>query len=191
MSNFLNKAQRSAEKAERRSRLDEGYVLSTSKTDDSLSSHSVKLRTANSGQVEAEVLRRSPGDFYLPPPGSIVSVGYFVDGTPVVIDSHDLESDTPSLKGGERRVGHATSYSHLLFEENGTLTIENDHGHSITMDDSHIIVENDDGTTVRLVDGTLEINGGTTPIVTDVETTTDSDGHVTSVNTVTNDSIQI
>ncbi len=174
MSNLFNKVEKSTEKATKHSRIEQGVVLSTAEEDSNLSDHTVKVATPSSGQVEAEVLVGAGGDFYLPPVDSVVTIAYFADETPAVIGCEYKHLDISRLPGGERRIGHHGSNSHILLKNDGSI--------QITLDDS---------TTVNINNGTLSIDGGSTPVVTDVTTTTDADGHVTSVDTVTNNSIQL
>lgn len=154
--------------------IEEGVVVSTSESDGSLSEHSVKVVTPSSGQIEAEVLVDAGGDFYLPPERSRVTVGYYPDETPAILRSEYKDLDINRLAGGERRIGHAASNTHILLSQDGSATINLD-----------------DGTTVTIDNGTLSIDGGTTPVVTDVTTEKNTDGYVTSVSTVTNNSIQL
>lgn len=156
------------------SRLEEGIVLSTSETNSNLSEHTVKVATPSSGQIEAEVLVGAGGDFYLPPVESRVTIAYFRNDTPAVIGCEYKDLDIERLPGGERRIGHPTTNSHILLSNDGSITIELD-----------------DGTTVTLNNSTLTLNGGSTPVVTDINVTKDADGYVTDVTPVTDDSIQL
>lgn len=83
-------------------------------------------------------------------------------------------------------------------------TVTTNNGTEVTADSTFTVITNDgttvtvgngavtiDGTEITVDNGTVKINGGGTPVVTDVNTTTDSDGHVTSVTPVTDDTIQV
>jgi len=74
--------------------------------------------------------------------------------------------------------------------DDGTVTITNSDGTTITLTDT-VDVESSDGTTVNVDGGTVTVNGGSNPVVKDIKTTKDTDGHVTSVSTVTSDSIYV
>jgi hypothetical protein len=74
--------------------------------------------------------------------------------------------------------------------DNGDITVESDDGTKVTLD-TDLSIDTADGTTVTVDNDTVQINGGSTPVVTDVTTTTDSDGHVTSIDTVTSDSVHV
>ncbi len=151
MSNFLNKVEKSTDRATRHSRLEQGVVLSTAKEDSNLSDHTVKVNTPSSGQIEAEVLVTAGGDFYLPPVDSIVTIAYYADETPAIVGCEYKDLDIQRLDGGERRIGHNNSNSHIFFNKNGDIKIENDDGQVVQITSSGISITLTDGTTADLL----------------------------------------
>jgi len=183
MNPFVDSKEKASE-AEQYSRVEQGEVLSTAKTDSNLSPHTVKVYTATQGQFEAEVLLSAGGGFYLPPIDSRVMIQYLADDTPVVIGSEYTEvshlSERPA--GGERIIGHPLSNSHVFFDNNGNITISGD-------DSTNISIDITGGMSVDIGGESISVNDGSTPVVTDVSTTKDSEGHVTDISLTTNNSI--
>jgi len=149
-----------------------GYVVST--PSDSSNVHGVIVKPYGKESNEpCEVNPTAKGDVHIPTVDTDVLIGYRKGDIPFVADvRYNTDDSPPSLKAGERRIGHDLTNANVTFDENGVVT-----------------VEADDGTTIAVDGSTVQIDGGTTPIVTDVTTTTDADGHVTDVNVVTDDSI--
>jgi len=118
------------------------------------------------GSEIAEVLFAQTGDITIPEEGDRVLIGYRIDAKPVVLGSrYPRDATIPEYEPGERRIGHPASDSYIMFHADGSVTIEDDSGTTVTLD----------------ANGDVTVNGGSTQPVTDVSTSTDGDGHVTSI----------
>ena len=125
-----------------------------------------------SNDIPAEVILPTSNDKLLPSEGDEV---YFLErGGDMAVVLGVVPREHDDYGQDERMVHHPTEDAYVHFDEDG---------------DIHVHTEDTD---VTFSDGTIQINDGDEPVVTDVETSTDTvDGTtvVTSVDTVTDDSI--
>jgi len=132
------------------------------------------------------------GDYYTPPEGAPVLIGYLSENDPIVIATGVPDTDTPDVKAGERILSHPLSTAHISFGENGSLTVRNDGESAVQLnDDGTVTVENNSGSIEMEDDGTVIINNGSKGVITDIITATDSDGHITDITLVRNSSILV
>lgn len=115
------------------------------------------------------------GDYYVPPEGTPVLVGYLGENDPIVVGTGIPDVQTPSVEAGERVLSHPLSEATVTFNADGSLDVYGD---------GEVRVTNKGGASVvAKSNGNVVINDGTQGAITDVSTstTTDADGHVTSV----------
>jgi len=124
------------------------------------------------------------GDYYVPPEGAPVLVGYLTENDPIVVGTGIPDVQTPNVEAGERILSHPLSTATVRFNADGSL---------VTVGDSGARVElAADGTVA--IDGSSQVvvNGGSTGIVTDVEIDeTNSNGGATGLKVVRDTSILI
>lgn len=122
------------------------------------------------------------------------NVTFSMDSGDVTLETNNSGGDDVYMNftGGDFSLkteeGQTTSCTASL--KDGDITFESEDGTKVTLG-SDLTIDTSDGTTVTVDGDTVQINGGSTPVVTDVTTTTDTDGHVTSISTVTSDNIHV
>lgn len=146
-----------------------GLVTSTGSVDPN-TEPSIRIKPTNGPPTTAQLALDASGDTRLPAVGDIVYFTRMRDNTSLVLGFEAVDHGGYTT---QRRIDHRHSDAAVTFEEDGSVTVESD------------------GTTVTVEDGSVSVDGGSTPVVTGVETTTDSDGRVTDVTPVTDDSIQL
>lgn len=117
------------------------------------------------------------GDVSLPRTGDTVLIASTNSKFAVCLGViYDRQGTVPTYTRRQRIVGHPFTDSKVLFDEDGTITIEANSGDKIEVDTS---------------DGSVRINDGTNPVAYDVNTTKDPDGHVETVTLVTSDKLKV
>lgn len=144
--------------------LSTGRVSSAATQQSNGQHHAVVQESAAPSDKAIPVFPDVHGDYYIPPKDTPVVVASFGKNDYAVVRTGIPEVETPTLDPGERIVSHPLSDSHVRFNKDGSLDI-----HSTNE---------------------VRINGGTQGVITDVETTT-SDGYLTSITLVREDSIKV
>jgi|APHM01.1.fsa_nt_gi hypothetical protein len=134
------------------------------------------------------------GDYYVPPEGSPVLVGYRQENDPVVIASGVPNTRTPAVSPGERVLSHPLSDTNVLFTNDGSLHIVQNDGPSIKLQSNNETEISSstitiDANNIQIADNTnvggaiLNMYGGTKGSVKDVTISdTNSNGGATALN---------
>lgn len=158
-------------------------------------SHEVYVRPDTmETDVIADVGINQTGDVQIPQEGSRVVIGYRVNERPLVVRQRYSSDDTvPEFDPGERVIGHPLSDSNIRLATDGSVTVTDDDGTSITLDGSGAItLTASDGTSVSLDNGNVVINGGNTQAITDVSAgETNDNGGITSIDVSRSPSVYV
>jgi len=144
--------------------------------------------------VVADVGINQTGDVQIPQEGSRVIIGYRANERPIVVGQRYSANETiPEFEPGERVIGHPLSDSNIRLATNGSVTVTDDDGTTITLDGAgEITLSTSDGTTVSIANGDVVINGGTTQAVTDVTPgETNDNGGITSLSVSRSPSVYV
>jgi len=129
----------------------------------------------NANTDNIPILTNVHGDIHPPLPDTQVVIARRRGGRPLVLGTaYTTEDSLDPYVAGERVLTHQLSDAKVHFEPDGTLTVQNGDGTTVTIDGSEVSVD-----------------GGTQGVVTDVNTTTDSDGHVTSISLERSDTLLV